>query len=126
MLPETLRVVLARDLRALAHEVDPYQNDELLWRTRSGAGGPRLAALEPAEESQALSLLTALAAIWTEIQPAERVRNGARRLLRVHPLRAANAMQLAAALNRLPRFLLPVATAASPQEHRIRFSLLST
>lgn len=58
----------------------------------------RASVISSAEESQALSLLTAIAAAWTEIQPTEGVRNAARRLLRVHPLRAADAMQLAAAL----------------------------
>jgi uncharacterized protein len=47
---------------------------------------------------QALDRLDALAAAWHEIQPAEQVRRTARRLLRVHPLRAADSLQLAAAL----------------------------
>jgi uncharacterized protein len=42
--------------------------------------------------------LTALATAWQEIQPITRVRDTARRLLRVHPLRASDAMQLAAAI----------------------------
>jgi uncharacterized protein len=47
---------------------------------------------------QALGDLDALAASWFEIQPSEQVRVRALRLLRVHPLRAADALQLAAAL----------------------------
>jgi predicted nucleic acid-binding protein len=35
---------------------------------------------------------------WVEIQPTEKLRRRAIRLLRVHPLRAADALQLAAAL----------------------------
>jgi predicted nucleic acid-binding protein len=35
---------------------------------------------------------------WHELQATERARGIARRLLRVHPLRAADALQLAAAL----------------------------
>ena len=35
---------------------------------------------------------------WHEVQPDERVRSLARRLVRVHPLQAADALQLAAAL----------------------------
>jgi len=35
---------------------------------------------------------------WTEVPPVERVRSQATRLLRVHPLRAADALQLAAAV----------------------------
>jgi hypothetical protein len=45
----------------------------------------------------ALGRLDALVADWQEISPSELVRRTARRLLRLHPLRAANAFQLAAA-----------------------------
>lgn len=46
----------------------------------------------------ALDRLQDLAAGWVEIRPLERVRRRAFRLLRVHPLRGADALQLAAAL----------------------------
>lgn len=49
-------------------------------------------------ESKAKAVLSALAAAWSEIQPTEVVRLRAERLLMVHPLRAADALQLAAAL----------------------------
>ena len=39
-----------------------------------------------------------LMARWHEIQPTPAVRTNARRLLRTHPLRAADALQLAAAI----------------------------
>ena len=39
-----------------------------------------------------------LAAAWLEIEPLEQVRKRAMRLLRIHRLRAADALQLAAAL----------------------------
>ena len=42
--------------------------------------------------------LRQLAAAWQEILPADPVRTIAQRLLRVHPLRAADALQLAAAV----------------------------
>ncbi len=42
--------------------------------------------------------LDALSAGWREVQPASRVRQIAIRLLRVHPMRAADALQLAAAI----------------------------
>jgi len=42
--------------------------------------------------------LRALAESWNEVQPHVRVRSTAERLLRVHPLRAADALQLGAAL----------------------------
>ena len=46
----------------------------------------------------ASSKLAALEADWTEVSPSERLRALARRLLRVHDLRAADALQLAAGL----------------------------
>jgi predicted nucleic acid-binding protein len=46
----------------------------------------------------AYARLDAIAAAWHEIQPAPSLRRAAARLLRVHPLRAADALQLAAAI----------------------------
>jgi uncharacterized protein len=46
----------------------------------------------------ALERLDLLAEAWNEVQPVAAVRGTARRLLRVHPLRAADALQLAAAV----------------------------
>jgi uncharacterized protein len=54
--------------------------------------------LESAALAVALGRLDALAASWQEIQPSAAVRRSAVRLLRVHPLRAADALQLAAAI----------------------------
>ncbi len=51
-----------------------------------------------AGERPARQVLEALAESWLEIQPTETVRAGAERLLAVHPLRAADAFQLAAAV----------------------------
>lgn len=48
--------------------------------------------------NQALAKLNRAAAGWVRIRPSERVRQRAIRLLRIHPLRAADALQLAAAL----------------------------
>jgi predicted nucleic acid-binding protein len=56
---------------------------------REGAPADRVAA--------AFARLDALAEAWTEVEPSDEVRQTARRLLRVHPLRAADALQLAAA-----------------------------
>ena len=50
------------------------------------------------EVGQALERLAVLKDEWHELQPAERARSIARRMLRVHPLRAGDALQLAAAL----------------------------
>lgn len=48
--------------------------------------------------SVALSRLDALRSTWAEVQPVDRVRATAVRLLRTHPLRAADALQLASAI----------------------------
>lgn len=63
----------------------------LCRRTRSGE-------LSAESADRARELLGSLAASWTEVAPTTEVRARAIRLLRVHPLRAADAFQLAAAL----------------------------
>lgn len=50
-----------------------------------------------AKVSEAFARLDELAASWIEIEPHDDIRQIARRLMRVHPLRAADALQLAAA-----------------------------
>ena len=50
------------------------------------------------EVDQHLAYLGALSRGWYEVQPGQRIRDLAQRLLRVHPLRAADSLQLAAAL----------------------------
>ena len=49
-------------------------------------------------EDASRSLQSTLHESWTEILPSEEIRTHAGRLLRVHPLRASDALQLAAAL----------------------------
>lgn len=56
----------------------------------------REGALSATDASTAFSRLDALAASWLQVEPTDEVRETARRLLRVHPLRAADALQLAA------------------------------
>lgn len=58
----------------------------------------REGTLDTKESSQAFARLNYLRARWNEIQPTREVRDRAERLLRVHRLRAADALQLAAAL----------------------------
>lgn len=53
--------------------------------------------LSPQEAAEALERLDALARQWHRIEPVEAVLETSRRLLRVHPLRAADSLQLAAA-----------------------------
>jgi len=58
----------------------------------------REGVLDLASSTFALDRLDALARRWDEVQAVPAVRNVARRLLRVHALRTADALQLAAAL----------------------------
>lgn len=86
--------------------VEEYRRDPdiLAWWTTDIECASALARLErdgaldrPAM-NEALRRLDLLASAWQEIQPASRVRRAALRLLRVHPLRAADALQLGAAV----------------------------
>lgn len=63
----------------------------LVRRAREGG-------LSGSGERQARQVLRQLSDAWIEIQPSESLRGTAERLLAVHPLRAADAFQLAAAL----------------------------
>jgi predicted nucleic acid-binding protein len=59
----------------------------------------REAALEGPGMTAAIERLDALSRAWQEVQPVDRVRQTANRLLRVHGLRAADALQLGAAIS---------------------------
>lgn len=58
----------------------------------------RAGALSSADEDAAFEILDRLSSVWYEIQAGRLVRSYAFRVLRVHPLRAADALQIAAAL----------------------------
>ena len=58
----------------------------------------REGGLSTPEVSQLLTQLHALSQSWYEVGPDRRVKELAQRLLRVHPLRAADSLQLASAL----------------------------
>lgn len=58
----------------------------------------REGTLSSEAETQSLEVLAALFSECSEVQPSELVRQRAQRLLRAHSLRAADALQLAAAL----------------------------
>lgn len=62
------------------------------------ARSSRDGTLDREAEADARARLEHLRRIWAEIDPSETVRRDAMRLLRVHPLRTADALQLAAAL----------------------------
>jgi uncharacterized protein len=88
-----------RRLQGLAAR-DP---DMLVWWGSAVECGSALARLERAAalDVKGIALashrLTQLANGWHEIEPSEIVRESAIRFLRVHPLRGADALQLAAA-----------------------------
>jgi predicted nucleic acid-binding protein len=58
----------------------------------------RVGQLQEEIVDEAFRRLRALRAGWHEVEPSEEIRESAKRLLRVHDLRAADALQLAAAL----------------------------
>jgi predicted nucleic acid-binding protein len=55
-------------------------------------------AIEPAAFATAMRRLSAFAGVWAEVEPSGTLREIAIRLLRLYPLRAADALQLAAAV----------------------------
>ena len=57
----------------------------------------REAVLDPRDAVAAFKRLVQFAEGWHEIDPSDTIRETAKRFLRVHPLRAADALQLAAA-----------------------------
>ena len=63
----------------------------------------REGTLEEPAAAQAFDRLKQLAAGWHEIDPSDAVREVAVRFLRVHPLRAADSLQLAAAFQAAER-----------------------
>lgn len=63
-----------------------------LWRRR------RAGDIEEGERLSAEQGLSSLERVWTTVEDAAQVDRRARRLLALHPLRAADALQLAAAL----------------------------
>jgi predicted nucleic acid-binding protein len=62
------------------------------------AGAARQGRLSPHDLRTALATLRAIREFAFEVEPVEEVRSRAMRLLSVHPLRSADALQLAAAL----------------------------
>ena len=95
---------LAEPATAMARKL--YEGDPEMavwWGTpvECGSAFARLrrdGVLDEDQESTALSTLDSLGGLWHEIQPTAELRSRALRLLRVHALRAADALQLAASL----------------------------
>ena len=88
----SLRKLLQTDQSIVAWWASPIECRSALARLR------REDALGIEEDKQAQVILRALVAAWTEVEPSEAVREQATRVLRLHPLRAADSLQLAAAL----------------------------
>jgi predicted nucleic acid-binding protein len=88
-----------KTLQALASE-DPVM---LVWWGTEVECASAIARLEREEAldqgsvTEAFDRLTRLANGWHEVEPGNGIREAARRFLRVHPLRAADALQLAGA-----------------------------
>jgi predicted nucleic acid-binding protein len=100
MVPLLMAETTTGTVQALAAE-DPVM---LVWWASEVECASALARLEregglgePAVR-QAFERLKRLASGWHEVDPSDSIRETAVRLLRVHPLRAADALQLAAAL----------------------------
>lgn len=89
---EQLRQLMAEDPRLLVWWSSRVEITSALARRE------RERALSARDMNAAMSALGNLAATWEEILPGDTVRAKAERLLRVHPLRAADSLQLAAAI----------------------------
>jgi predicted nucleic acid-binding protein len=100
IIPLCLKEPASDMVKALAEE----DGDLVVWWTTrvecisAMARRRRERVLANHAERQAREALNALAGVWSEIQPTELLRVRAERLLMVHSLRAADALQLAAAL----------------------------
>jgi hypothetical protein len=99
IVPLLVAEVTTRSLQALARR----DSDMLVWWGSQVECASAVARLERGAQlgasgaALAFDRLKQLADGWHEIEPSEVVRENAIRFLRVHPLRAADALQLAAA-----------------------------
>jgi predicted nucleic acid-binding protein len=89
---ETVRAIAERDSAIAAWWGSTIECCSAFARLR------REGFLKDEEEDSVRHLLSLLSGSWTEIEPGREIRNTAERLLLAHPLRAADALQLAAAL----------------------------
>ena len=92
--PQTkaIRAIANADGRIVAWWGSPIECYSAVARLR------REGLLKPKEEDQIRHLLALLSDAWTEIEPSAEMQVIAARLLLAHPLRAADSLQLAAAL----------------------------
>lgn len=92
--PQTahLKKIAEKDEEIIAWWATPVECQSAFARLR------REKILTVSGENQARQILSILAGVWTEIEPSGEVREKAGRALLLHPLRAADSLQLAAAL----------------------------
>jgi predicted nucleic acid-binding protein len=88
---ETMQAIVAQDPAMLVWWATEVECASALARLE------REGALEAPAATAAFDRLKQLAGVWHEIDPSDAVREAAVRFLRVHPLRTADALQLAAA-----------------------------
>jgi uncharacterized protein len=89
---DALLALLADDASMVVWWGTPVESASALARRE------REGALSAVAMVGALERLRSLSAGWHEVSPADPVRTSAQRLLRLHPLRFADALQLAAAI----------------------------
>lgn len=97
-------LLLEQPLSARSRELLDEDPDVVIWRgtplecASAFARLRREGALSPSDEAELVRTLEELRLGWHEMVPGDLVRAQALRVLRFHPLRAADALQLAAAL----------------------------
>ena len=89
---ETLLSLMREPLPPMVWWSTPVECESAITRRE------REGALDTASAQSARDDLRRLEEMWVEVAPSAEMRNLARRLIRVHPLRTADALQLAAAL----------------------------
>lgn len=99
IVPLTVNEERSAQMRALLSSDD---DQVVWWGTRTEcisalARKERERVISPMGEAQARVLLFYLSRSWNEVQPSDRLRSLAEDLLSAHPLKAADALQLAAA-----------------------------
>ncbi len=97
-------ILVKEKLSSAVKELYSRDRDIFAWWATEIECASALARLEretplnPSDLASAYARLELFSASWYVIQPVEVLKETAKRLLRVHPLRAADAMQLAAAV----------------------------
>ncbi len=87
-----MRALLRRDVAMIVWSLTPVEVLSALWRRR------RAGELDDVSATTAQAALVQLEPAWSRVVDVTAVERRARRLLGVHPLRAADALQLSAAL----------------------------